>query len=193
LPFSLKQFSYLRLGYLWLLALLLLTPALSQAAEFQITNQNCRALDEAFVMDASIDFDFSNKALEALQNGVPLTLEIHLQVRRKGAWLWEKDLLDYKMRYQIRYHALASVYQVIDLQSSTKQSFVTREVAISALGDIQGLPVIGRSRLDKGKTYNIELRASLDVDSLPLPLRPMAYISPDWNLSSEWSSCQIRR
>ncbi len=188
MPFSLKQFSGL-----WFLAWLLLAPALSQAAEFQITNHTCRSLDEAFVMDASIDFDFSNKALEALQNGVPLTLEVHLQVRRKGAWLWEKDLLDYKMRYQIRYHALASVYQVIDLQSSTKQSFVTREVAISALGDIQGLPVIGRSRLDKGKTYNIELRASLDLDSLPLPLRPMAYISPDWNLSSEWSSCQIRR
>lgn len=168
-------------------------PALSQASDFKISNQTCRSQDNAFVLDADIDFDFSDKAIEALLNGVPLTLEIHLQVRRKGAWLWEKDLLDSRIRYQIRYHPLASVYQVIDLQNNAQQSFVTREVAISSLGDIRGLPVILHSQLEKGKIYKIGLRATLDVDSLPLPLRTMAYLSPDWNLSSKWHSCRVRR
>ncbi|MCP3669945.1 MAG: DUF4390 domain-containing protein [Gammaproteobacteria bacterium] len=193
MPFSLKQLHNLRLGHLWLLAWILLLPALSLAAEFQITNHTCRSEGDAFVLDASIEFDFSDKAIEALQNGVPLTLEIHLQVRRKGAWVWERDVLDSRRRYQIRYHALASVYQVIDLQSGTRQGFVTREVAFSALGDILGLLVIQHHQLKKGKIYNIELKAALDLDSLPLPLRPHAYLSPAWNLSSEWSSCQIRR
>lgn len=188
-----KQYCCLRLRYWLLLILLAALPPLSPAAEFQIHNQTCRSVDDLFVLDAAIEFDFSGKAIEALQNGVPLTLEIHLQVRREGAWLWEADLLDTRMRYQIRYHALASVYQVVDLQNNTQQSFVTREIAISALGDIQGLPVIRRSQLEKGQIYNVELRVTLDVDSLPLPLRPMAYLSPDWNLSSEWYSCQIRR
>ncbi|MCP4128253.1 MAG: DUF4390 domain-containing protein [Gammaproteobacteria bacterium] len=193
MPFSLKQLYNLRLGHLCLLAWLLLLPVLSPAAEFQITNHTCRSEGDTFVLDASIEFDFSDKAIEALQNGVPLTLEVHLQVRRKGAWVWERDVLDSRRRYQIRYHALASVYQVIDLQSGTRQSFVTREVAFSALGDILGLPVIKHHQLEKGKIYNIELKAALDLDSLPLPLRPHAYLSPAWNLSSEWSSCQIRR
>ncbi len=191
--FFLKQFYNPRLGYLWLLAWLLLAPVLAQAAEFQVTNHTCRSEGDTFVLDASIEFDFSDKAIEALQNGVPLTIEIHLQVRREGAWVWERDLLDSRKRYQIRYHALASVYQVIDLQSGARQSFVTREVAFSALGDILGLPVIEHHQLKKGKIYNLELKAALDVDSLPLPLRPLAYLSPAWNLSSEWSSCQIRR
>ncbi|MEJ2528926.1 MAG: DUF4390 domain-containing protein, partial [Gammaproteobacteria bacterium] len=68
-----------------------------------------------------------------------------------------------------------------------------RDVAIAALGDIQGMPVIKHSQLEKGKIYRVGLRASLDIDALPLPLRPMAYLSPSWNLSSEWRSCRIRR
>jgi len=193
LSLSSKYNCCLRLVHWLLLAWLTAMPVVVLAADFKISNQVCRSADNAFVLDADIDFDFSDKVIEALQNGVPITLEMHLQVRRKGAWVWEKDLLDSRIRYQIRYHALASVYQVVDLQNNAQQSFVSREVAISSLGDVHGLPVILHSKLDKGKIYNIELRATLDIDSLPLPLRPLAYLSPDWNLSSKWHSCQIRR
>jgi hypothetical protein len=193
LSYSTKHNCCLRPVHWLLLAVLALLPVVVPAADFKISNLACRSADNAFVLDAAVDYDFSDKVIEALQNGVPITLEMHLQVRRKGAWVWEKDLLDRRIRYQIRYHALASVYQVMDLQNSAQQSFVTREVAISSLGDVHGLPVILHSKLEKGKIYNIEMRATLDVDSLPLPLRPMAYLSPDWNLSSKWHSCRIRR
>jgi hypothetical protein len=177
----------------WLLLFVLLCPVASQAADFKILNQVCRPTDDSFVLDANIDFNFSDKVTEALQNGVPITLELHLQVRKQGAWLWEKDLMDSRLRYQIRYHALASVYQVVDLQTNTQESFVTREVAITALGDILDMPVIRNERMEKGKIYRVGLKASLDVDALPLPLRPIAYLSPAWNQSSEWRVCRIRR
>ncbi len=187
-----NKFTLLPRYRAWLLVLLLL-PGLSLAADFKIKSETCRSTADAFVLDANIDFAFSDKALEALQNGVPLTLELHLQVRRDGAWVWEKDLSDSRLRYQIRFHPLASVYQVVDMQNNSTQSFVTRDVAISALGDIQGMPVIKHSQMENGKIYRVGLRATLDIDALPLPLRPMAYLSPSWNLSSEWRSCRIRR
>ncbi|MEJ2528730.1 MAG: DUF4390 domain-containing protein, partial [Gammaproteobacteria bacterium] len=82
----------------------MLLPGLALASDFKIKSQTCRSTADAFVLDANIDFAFSGKALDALQNGVPLTLEIHLQVRRDGAWVWEKDLTDSRLRYQIRVH-----------------------------------------------------------------------------------------
>ena len=187
-----KKCTLLPWYWTWLLVLTLL-PGLALASDFKIKSQTCRSTADAFVLDANIDFAFSGKALDALQNGVPLTLDIHLQVRRDGAWVWEKDLTDSRLRYQIRFHPLASVYQVVDMQNNSTQSFVTRDVAIAALGDIQGMPVIKHSQLEKGKIYRVGLRAALDIDALPLPLRPMAYLSPSWNLSSEWRSCRIRR
>ncbi len=144
-----------------------------------------RLVEGTYVLDAVIDYKFSAKALEALENGVPLTLEIHIQLRRKGAWIWEEDMLDSHLRYQLRYHAIASLYQLLDMQSGEQTSFATRDAAIAALGDIQSLPIIKRDLLESGEVYELRLRTFLDIDALPLPLRPMAYLSPSWNLSSK--------
>lgn len=168
-------------------------PVLSQAADYKILNQTCRSTEDAFVLDANIDFDFSDKVIEALQHGVPITLELHMQVRKQGAWLWEKDLVETRLRYQISYHALASVYQVLDLQTNTKENFVTREIAVNALGEINSMPVVRHDQMEKGKIYLVGLKTSLDLDALPLPMRPLAYLSPSWNQSSEWRTCRIRR
>lgn len=143
-------------------------------------------------MDALIEYNFSDTVHEALVNGVPLVLEVHVQLRRKGAWIWEQDVLDLKLRYQLRYQALAELYQVTDLQSGSQQSFVTQEAALLALGQLRGLTLIKPSELKKGKTYRLSLRTALDVEALPLPLRPTAYLTPSWNLKSEWKEWLLR-
>jgi hypothetical protein len=176
-----------------LLLLVLLLPALLvQAAEFEVTRLSTRLKDGVYLVDAHIDYRFSDQALEALQNGVPLTLEMHVQLRRKGAWVWESDILEMRLRYRIRYHALASVYQVIDLQSETQQNFATRQSALAALGEISGLPLIRKAQLDPNEVYILSLRTRLDIEALPLPLRPLAYLTPAWNLSSEWKRWQLQ-
>jgi hypothetical protein len=171
----------------------LLLPVLSQAADYTILNQTCRSTEDAFVLDANIDFDFSDKVIEALKHGVPITLELHMQVRKQGAWVWEKDLTHTRLRYQIRYHALASVYQIVDLQTNTKENFVTREIAVNSLGEISSMPVVRHEQMEKGQIYRVSLKTYLDIDALPLPMRPLAYLSPSWNQSSEWRTCRIRR
>jgi hypothetical protein len=153
---------------------------------FRVSNLKANLINDQYLMDADIQYQLSEKALEALVNGVPLTLEVHLQVRRRGAWIWENDLLDVRLRYQIRYHALAELYQVHDLQSDSQQNFVTRDSALAALGTIRNVPVIKQEKLEAGEVYNMALKTVLDIEALPLPLRPTAYLSPAWNLSSEW-------
>ncbi|MGD9299645.1 MAG: DUF4390 domain-containing protein, partial [Thiohalocapsa sp.] len=35
--------------------------------------------------------------------------------------------------------------------------------------------------------YEVQIRVSLDIEELPLPLRPMAYLYPSWKQSSKWT------
>ncbi|MCW8907215.1 MAG: DUF4390 domain-containing protein [Sedimenticola sp.] len=169
------------------LMLLLLLPFPAAAEEFSITGLQAHREDDAYLMDATIEYRFSEQALEALENGVPLTLEVHIQLRREGAWLWESDLLDVRLRYQILFQALHGLYRVTDLMSGSQQHFATRQAALTALGSIRNVRLIQADRLTPGERYRLSLRSSLDIEALPLPLRPMAYLSPAWNLSSEWS------
>jgi hypothetical protein len=172
-------------GLLWLLLVVGL-PALG-AAGFVVTRVETRPQDDRYVMDARVDFSFSDTALDALDNGVPLTIEVRVQVRSKGAWIWQRSLLDSRQLYSIRYQPLAELYQVSRLPDGPEVSFVTRAAAIDALGEIEGLNLLPRDRLDPGEQYEVRVKVSLDIEALPLPLRPMAYLRPSWDLSSGWT------
>ena len=176
----------------WSAVLVLLVAAAAAAAEFTITKAAARLQVGTYLVDAAIDYRFSEVVLEALENGVPLTVELHVEVRREGAWVWEADAVDRRLRSQIRYSPLLGTYQVTHLESGAKRSFATRDAALSALGEIKDLAVVRADALKPGENYRVDMQAALDIESLPLPLRPRAYLSGDWNLSSEWSRWRLR-
>ncbi len=169
-----------------MLLLGMLAPAAAKDG-LRVERVETRLVEGAFVMDALLDYRFSAEALEALENGVPLTILVQIQVRRVDAWLWEDSKSDLQLRYAIRYKPLSERYEVYRLPGTEGRSFVSRDAAIRALGEITGLSLIGAANLDPDTEYEVQIRASLDIEELPLPLRPMAYLKPSWKLSSGWS------
>jgi hypothetical protein len=173
----------------WLFAATLALPAV--AGGFRVESAKTRLDGETYVLDARILYGFSELALEALDNGVPLTIELHIQVRPRDGWIWDSNLLDRRMRYAIRYKPLSERFLVSQLPGDGGRSFVTRDAAVAALGEIKGLPLVGASNLDPNTRYEVQLKAELDIEELPLPLRPMAYLRPAWKLSTGWTKWPI--
>jgi len=164
-------------------------------AEFTVTAVQARNDEGMLVMAAAIDYGFSAQALEALDNGVPLTLEVHIRLRGGDDWVWERSLIDQRLRYLIRYKPLSERYLVSPLPSDgdTGLDYVTRDAAITALGRIDGLQLVSGERLRKaGGTFKLWVKAFLDVEELPLPLRPIAYLFPAWKLSSGWTQWPLQ-
>jgi len=178
----------------WLLPLVFLVTAVipASAGEFGVERVETRLEGGNLALYADIDFDFSEVALEALDNGVPLTVEVHIQVRAADAWIWEDNLVDQRLRYLIRYKPLSERYLVSRIPGDGGQSYVTREAAIAALGAIEGVDLVAADRLRAGAAYEIHLEAFLDIEELPLPLKPMAYLLPSWKLSSGWTKWPLR-
>lgn len=171
-----------------LLGTLLLASAVA-AAEFGFDRVEVGMGGEYVLIDADVSYDLTDAVLEALEHGVPLTFELHVQLRRADAWIWDKDVVESRIRSVLRYHPLSGLYEVRDLASGTKESFATREAALRTLGRIRAFPVIRVDQLESGEHYVLRMQTFLDIDALPLPLRPKAYISPDWGLESktwEW-------
>ena len=173
-----------------ILFLLLVLPI--TVAGFEVAELDVRLDGKYYLMSADIDYRFSDKAIEALVNGVPLTLEVHVQLRDDKAWIWQEDLRDLRLRYRIRYLALAGVYQVQDLQSDNYLSFHMQRSAFQALGEIRDFALIEASQLEPGRAYRLSLQPRLDIEALPLPLRPMAYLTSDWKLRSGWRTLLIK-
>jgi hypothetical protein len=170
-----------------LLFALTLAVAADAGAEFSVANVQTRNNGGTLFMDAQIDYGFSDDALEALDNGVPLILEVHVQLRDADAWIWDESLVDQRLRYAIRYKPLSERYLVTQLPGDGGTGYVTRDAAIAALGEIENLQLVSEDRLEPNREYEIEIKASLDIEELPLPLKPIAYLMPSWKLSSGWT------
>jgi hypothetical protein len=178
-------------AFLLLAVLLVLTAPVAARDEFRVESIETRLAGDVLTMDARIDYRFSEVALEALDNGVPLTLEVHVQVRASDAWIWEQNLTDQRLRYFIRYKPLSERYLVGRLPGEAGRSYVTRDAAIAALGDLRGLQLLSKDRLEPDTAYEVHLQATLDIEELPLPLKPIAYVLPSWKLSTGWTKWPI--
>jgi hypothetical protein len=165
---------------------------LRAVAEFEVAEVETRLVNGTYVLDAQIDYDFSERALEALDNGVPLTVEVHIQVRPEDDWIWDNSLIDQRLRYRIRYKPLSDRYLVSQLPGESGRTYVTRDAAVSALGEIKNLQLLDQTRLNPDESYEVQMRASLDIEELPLPLRPMAYLYPSWKQSSAWTKWPLK-
>lgn len=158
------------------------------ANEFATITATTRERNGTYLLDVRIEYTFSRQALEALDNGVPIEVELQMRVERTDAWFWQKPVLDTRLSYLIRFQPLSQLYQVLILDADVQQNFATREAALAAIGELNGLRLVDKEKLDAGKDYVLRLRVKLEIESLPLPLRPLAYLSSAWNLSSEWTA-----
>ena len=181
--------SYRNLVYVTpgLLALLL-WPAISHAANeaFTIRSVETRLLDQVYTLSAKIDFRFSEPALEALQNGVPLIVLIDIEVQRERSWWFDKDIAELQQGYLLLYHALTEKYIINNLNSGAQENYDTLSAAVTALGTIDDLPILDAKLAGNAGHYVVGLHAYLDLEALPAPMRPIAYISSKWRLESEW-------
>jgi hypothetical protein len=183
---------------LWLCLALIIAQPIWANGEFTITQATTVLKDDEYRLNVQVKYAFSDIVLEALDNGVPLTMQMRIQVRHDHAWIWEDSLVDKIITFTVRYQPLTELYTVDrshtehgnDLYGS-KQSFVTRAAAISALGEIEDLPLLKHNWLQINKRYFVHINVALDLESLPLPLRPLAHLTPSWNLGSGWTKWQL--
>lgn len=188
-PRGLNRVRLLLLGWLCLYAAQALPQGQDEPAEpdqVVIRSAGTTLLNDVYVLNADIDYQFSPAVLEALENGVPLTLKLNIEIVRPRQLLWNEQFTDLQQRYRIEYHALSEQYIVKNLNSGIQYNFPSQIDAIDALGTITDLPILDKRLLAPGQRYTGRLRASLDIQALPTPLLLLAYLSPQWHLSSEW-------
>ena len=157
-----------------------------QAERFVVQRAETSVVNDVYVLNAEIDYRFNDEVLEALENGVPLTLEVDIEILRPRQWMWNETFTSLRQRYRLLYHALTQQYLVKNINSDIQYNFPTQQAAITALGTITDLPLLDKRLLEPGEQYLARMRANLDLESLPTPLRLLAYLSPQWHLDSEW-------
>ncbi len=162
-------------------------PALAQSDPFTIRSAHIYLDNKVYLVSADIHYSLTKPVLDALHNGVPLTIELRIELIQNREWpWWNETVAVIKQRYRLRYFALAQHYVLSNLNMGTESSYQTLEAALEALGRLKELPLLDQNLLPTGADYVARMRVALDIESLPTPLRLLAYLSSRWRLTSEW-------
>ena len=161
-------------------------PPCAYADGFTIRSVATHLQDKVYLLDANIDYQFSDAALEALRNGVPLIVLLDIKVEQERSWWLNKTIAELQQGYLLLYHALTEKYIVNNLNSGAQENYDQLSTALNALGKLKDLPILDAQLATKGNRYLVRLRTRLDLESLPAPMRPLAYISSSWHLESDW-------
>jgi hypothetical protein len=181
-----------------MLAGLVMQPGLAQdglerAGYFEVRSASTRLVGGVHTLDARLQLVLSSEALEALSSGVPLTIELQLEVIRVRRFVWDDAEAELALRYELEYRPLSQRYLVRNLNSGDQDSFATLYSALNNLGRVQGLPVIDDALLEYGKDYRIRLRAMLNTQQYSAPLRLLFFWRDEWQLQSEWFEWLLER
>ena len=157
----------------------------SPRLDFSVRHVDTRIDGEAWLLDAGIDIEFNPESREAMESGVPLTVLLEIEVVRERLFR-DEGVRRIRLPYRIERHALSDRYVVTDVPSGKARTYGAIEDASATLGTIQALTLVGRAELLPGQTYRVRLRARLDIEAMPSPLRPLAWFGSLWRLRNDW-------
>lgn len=175
-----------------LLAALAAWPA-AHGDELTVTRVEQHPAVDFVHVDADLAIVLSPDAREALESGVALTFAVEFQVRRQRTLLWDPTIHDQTRHIRVQRHALANRYLVTDLVRNQRQVFDSIDEALAAAGQLRDIPLPQPPDEPPDARYLARLRAWLHIESLPAPLRPIAYISPSWRLETDWYEWTLAR
>ena len=160
---------------------------------FEVRSASSQTQNGVLTLDARLQLVLSSEALAALESGVTLTIEMQMQVIRVKRFLFDSIDAELASRFELEYRPLSQRYIVINLNSGDQDSFATLYSALNSLGRVQGLPVIDDELLLPDQSYRLRLRAMLNTQQYPAPLRLLFFWRGQWQLQSEWFEWSLER
>jgi hypothetical protein len=175
-----------------LLACLAWQPAAAQeGGSVAVRSADSRLVDGVHRVDARLQYVLSDEALDALESGVPINVELQFEVIQNRRFWLDKVAAELSVNYQLLFNALSRRYVVRNLNTGEQDSYATLYSALNNLGRIISLPVIDEALLRDDRGHRIRMRAVVDVKDYPAALRLIAFWRDDWRITSDWYAWRL--
>jgi hypothetical protein len=167
---------------------------LEREGYFEVRSATTVLDDGVHELDARLQLVLSSEALDALNSGgVPLTIELQIQVIRVRRLYMDALQAELAVRFELEYSPVSQRYIVRNLNSGDQDSFATLYSALNNLGRVQDYAVIDDALLETRREYRIRVRAMLQTQQYPAPLRMLFFWRSQWQLQSEWYEWLLER
>jgi len=171
-------------------AVLLCFPA--QAAEIVVRHASTKLTENRYHLNARIEFILDDDIRNAVEHGVQLNIETTVEIRRERNWLWDPLVKKSRLEFTLENHPLSNNYIVTNLMSGMRHQFATVPEGLKFIGNISNHVLIEAGEISADSAYTGFIKSELNVETLPAPLQPIAYVSGYWSTESAWYEWVVR-
>jgi Domain of unknown function (DUF4390) len=153
---------------------------------FEVRSADLELKDGVYHLNARIDLPIGDAVRRGLSEGVPLTLELSLNIKRVRQLLPNSTVAELTQRYHLQYNAVSARYILRNENSGQQESLGTIDAAIEQLSEIRSLPVLDKALIAADRRYEADVRAKIDFGTVPFTLRLLMFWVSDWHRESDW-------
>ena len=153
---------------------------------FEVRSADLQLKDGVYHLNVHMDLPVSDAVRRGLAEGVPLTIELDLDIERVRQLLPNSRVAELTQRYHLQYNAVSARYILRNDNSGQQQSLSTVDSAIEQLSEVRGLPVLDKALISAGRRYEASVRAKVDYGSVPFSLRVVMFWVNEWQRESDW-------
>jgi len=163
-------------------------PCLADGLEgrFEVRSADLELTEGVYHLNARLELPLSDAVRRGLAEGVPLTLEVDLDVERVRQLLPNSRVAELTQRYHLQYNAVSARYILRNENSGQQQSLATVDAALELLSEVRNLPVLDKALLSADRRYEASVRAKVDYGSVPFTLRVLMFWVNEWHRESDW-------
>jgi hypothetical protein len=152
----------------------------------EVRSADLELKDDVFHLNARLDLPVSNAVRRGLADGVPLTVELDLDIERVRQLLPNSRVAELTQRYHLQYNAVSARYILRNDNSGQQESLGTVDAALELLSEVHGLPVLDKSLIAVDRRYEASVRAKVDYGTVPFSLRVLMFWVNEWHRESDW-------
>jgi hypothetical protein len=153
---------------------------------FEVRSADLQLKDGVYHLNAHLDLPVGDAVRRGLADGVPLTVELDLNIERVRQLLPNSRVAELTQRYHLQYNAVSARYVLRNDNSGQQESLSTVDAAIEHLSEIRGLPALDKALISADRRYEVSVRAKVDYGSVPFSLRVVMFWVNDWHRESDW-------
>jgi len=153
---------------------------------FEIRSADLELKDGVYHLNARLDLPVGEAVRSGLADGVPLTLELDLDIERVRQLLPNSRVAELSQHYHLQYNAVSARYILRNDNSGQQESLGSVDAALEQLSEIHGLPVLDKSLITPERRYEASVRAKIDYGTVPLSLRILMFWVNEWHRESDW-------
>lgn len=171
----------------YLLSVLIGIQNLAYAEDARLANITVSNTRYDLLLYLNVEGAFRDEMKKAILSGVPATFSFFASLNRVKNFWFDGKIADMEITHTIKYDNLKKEFTITrSWEDNDPKVTKSYEEAQKLMNEIDSLKIIPLNRLEKGKQYQLRVKAEFSKKTLPFYLHYVLFFVSLWDFETDW-------